>query len=80
MKYISANDKNDGPLMLNRTKARHRSGGLKIFQIVSSKYNLTPVYKEHKMTLYWREDLDRALLFFKNGVSLQSETSSSSGC
>jgi hypothetical protein len=80
MKYISTNYKNDDPLVLNRKKAIHRSGGLKIFQMVSSKYNLTPFYKEHKMTLYWREDVDRALLFFKNGISIQSETPSLSGC
>jgi hypothetical protein len=72
-------NKNDDPLVLNRTKAIHRSGGLKIFQIASSKYNLKPFYKEHKMTLYWREDVDRALLFFKKGISLQSETPSLSG-
>jgi hypothetical protein len=80
MRYISTNDKNDDPLVLNRKKAIHRSGGLKIFQMVSSKYNLTPFYKEHKMTLYWREDVDRALFFLKNGISIQSETPSLSGC
>jgi hypothetical protein len=80
MKYIFTNDKNNDPLILNRTKAIHRSGGLKIFQMVSSKYNLKPFYKEHKMTLYWREDLDRALLFFKKGISTQSEIPSLSGC
>ncbi len=80
MKNLFINDKNDHPLILNRKKAIDRSGGLKIFQMVSSKYNLTPFYKEHKMTLYWREDVDRALLFFKKGISLQSETPSLSGC
>jgi hypothetical protein len=80
MKRVSKNNQNDDPLILNRKKAILRSGGFKIFKMVSLKYNLTPFYKEHKMTLYWRKDLDQALLFFKNGISTQSETPTLSSC
>jgi len=79
MKNISDNDKNDDPLILNRKKAIHRSGSLKIFEMVTAEYKVEPFYKEHKMTLYWREDLDRALLFFKNKISTSS-INSLSGC
>lgn len=73
------NDKNE-PLILNRKQAVHRSGGKTVFTMVTDKYNVRPFYKGHKMTLYWRQDLDRALLFFKNRISTQSGTPSLSGC
>jgi hypothetical protein len=68
------------PLVLNRKQAIHRSGSKTVFTMVSNMYNLIPFYKSHKMTLYWREDVDRALLFFKNRISQQSATPSLSGC
>lgn len=76
------NIKNDGtfPLILNRKQAIHRSGGKTVFMLVTDKYKVTPFYKAHKMTLYWREDLDRALLFFKNRIAQQSATPSLSSC
>ena len=68
------------PLILNRKQAILRSGSKTIFTIVTDMYKLTPFYKEHKMTLYWREDVDRALFFFKNRISLHSKSPSLSGC
>jgi hypothetical protein len=73
------NDGND-PLILNKKQAVHRSGGKTVFTMVTDKYEVRPFYKGHKMTLYWREDLDRALLFFKNRISPQPETPALSGC
>jgi hypothetical protein len=73
------NDENE-PLIFNRKQAIHRSGGKTVFTMVTDKYNVIPFYKSHKMTLYWREDLDRALLFFKNRISPQSGIPSLSGC
>lgn len=78
MKNIKINE-ND-PLILNKKQAVHRSGGKTVFTIVTDKYEVKPFYKSHKMTLYWREDLDRALLFFKNRISPQSKTPALSGC
>ena len=68
------------PLILNRQQAIIRSGSKTIFKIVTAMYNLTPFHKSHKMTLYWREDVDRALLFFKNRIALHSDSPSISGC
>jgi hypothetical protein len=73
-------DYENEPLILNRKQAIHRSGSRTVFTMVSNMYNITPFYKSHKMTLYWREDVDRALLFFKNRISPQSATPSLSGC
>ena len=67
------------PLILNRKQAILRSGSKTIFTLVTDMYNLTPFHKSHKMTLYWREDLDRALLFYKNRFSIPSAIPSLSG-
>jgi hypothetical protein len=67
------------PLILNRKQAILRSGSKTIFTLVTDMYNLTPFHKSHKMTLYWREDLDRALLFYKNRISIPSAIPSLSG-
>jgi hypothetical protein len=67
------------PLILNRKQAILRSGSKTIFTLVTDMYNLAPFHKSHKMTLYWREDLDRALLFYKNRISIPSAIPSLSG-
>ena len=67
-------------LIFNRKQAIQRSGGKTVFTKVADLYNLQPFFKSHKMTLYWREDVDRALLFFRNRISPQSETPALSGC
>jgi hypothetical protein len=68
------------PLILNRKQAILRSGSKTIFLIVTDMYNLTPFHRSHKMTLYWREDVDRALLFYKNRIFIPSEIPALSGC
>jgi hypothetical protein len=74
------NDFEIEPLILNRKQAILRSGSKTIFTIVTEMYNLTPFHRSHKMTLYWREDLDRALLFYKNRISIPSAIPSLSSC
>lgn len=53
---------------INRKQAINLSGGQKAFHIITHKYNVKPIIHEHKLTLYWREDIERACLFFKNAV------------
>ena len=80
MKNVIFNAETDNAKIINRKKAIQISGGSKIFEIICYKYNLEPFYKAHKMTLYWREDIDRALIFFKNGMSAPVSTPPLSGC
>ncbi len=80
MKNILFNAEIDDARIINRKKAIQISGGSKIFEIICFKYKLEPFYKAHKMTLYWREDIERALIFFKNGKSAPITTLPLSGC
>jgi len=59
--------------ILNRRDTIAYVGGERILQILEVEYHLKPFEKRHKMTLYWREDIDKVLLYFKSGIHIESE-------
>jgi len=61
--------------ILNRRDTIDYIGGEKILRILEDEYHLKPFEKRHKMTLYWREDVDNVLLYFKSGIHTESEVS-----